>query len=58
MSDNYGGPEYEAVSGFGSNCGVDDLQAIAKAKKRALAKLRAVFAAEGEGGGDFCPAPA
>ena len=33
-------------------------QAIAKAKKRALAKLRAVFAAEGEGGGDFCPAPA
>ena len=33
VSDQYGGPEYEAVSGFGSNCGVDDLQAIAKANE-------------------------
>ena len=29
----YGGPEYEAVAGFGSNCGVDDLRAIAKANE-------------------------
>jgi aldehyde:ferredoxin oxidoreductase len=29
----YGGPEYEAVAGFGSNCGVDDLQAVAKANE-------------------------
>jgi aldehyde:ferredoxin oxidoreductase len=28
-----GGPEYEATAGFGSNCGVDDLQAIAKANE-------------------------
>ncbi|MBC7317517.1 MAG: aldehyde ferredoxin oxidoreductase, partial [Chloroflexi bacterium] len=27
----YGGPEYETVGSFGSNCGVDDLRAIAKA---------------------------
>ena len=27
----YGGPEYETVGAFGSNCGVDDLRAIAKA---------------------------
>ncbi len=33
MSDNYGGPEYEAVAGFGSNCGIDDLQAVAKANE-------------------------
>ena len=33
VSDQYGGPEYEAVSGFGSNCGIDDLQAIAKANE-------------------------
>jgi len=29
----YGGPEYEAISGFGSNCGIDDLQAVAKANE-------------------------
>ncbi len=29
----YGGPEYEAVAGFGSNCGVEDLAAIAKANE-------------------------
>lgn len=27
----YGGPEYETVGAFGSNCGVDDLRAISKA---------------------------
>jgi aldehyde:ferredoxin oxidoreductase len=27
----YGGPEYETVGSFGSNCGVDDVAAIAKA---------------------------
>ena len=27
----YGGPEYETVGAFGSNCGVDDIEAIAKA---------------------------
>jgi aldehyde:ferredoxin oxidoreductase len=29
----YGGPEYEAVAGFGSLCGIDDLQVIAKANE-------------------------
>jgi aldehyde:ferredoxin oxidoreductase len=29
----YGGPEYETVGAFGPNCGVDDLQAIAKANE-------------------------
>lgn len=33
VSPAYGGPEYEAVAGFGSNCGVDDLRAIAKANE-------------------------
>jgi aldehyde:ferredoxin oxidoreductase len=33
VSGAYGGPEYEAVAGFGSNCGVDDLQAVAKANE-------------------------
>jgi aldehyde:ferredoxin oxidoreductase len=33
VSSAYGGPEYEAVSGFGSNCGIDDLQAVAKANE-------------------------
>ncbi len=33
VSAAYGGPEYEAVAGFGSNCGIDDLQAIAKANE-------------------------
>jgi len=31
VSRAYGGPEYETVAAFGSNCGVDDLKAIAKA---------------------------
>lgn len=29
----YGGPEYESVGAFGSNCGVADLKAIAKANE-------------------------
>ena len=30
---DYGGPEYEAISGFGSNCGIGDLHAVAKANE-------------------------
>jgi aldehyde:ferredoxin oxidoreductase len=33
VSSAYGGPEYEAIAAFGSNCGVDDLQAVAKANE-------------------------
>ena len=33
VSDAYGGPEYETVEGFGGYCGVDDLQAVAKANE-------------------------
>jgi aldehyde:ferredoxin oxidoreductase len=33
VSNAYGGPEYEAIGGFGSNCGIDDLQAVAKANE-------------------------
>ncbi len=33
VSSEYGGPEYETVDGFGPNCGIDDLQAIAKANE-------------------------
>jgi aldehyde:ferredoxin oxidoreductase len=29
----YGGPEYETVGAFGSNCGIDDLPAISKANE-------------------------
>lgn len=29
----YGGPEYEAIAGFGSDCGIDDLQAVARANE-------------------------
>jgi aldehyde:ferredoxin oxidoreductase len=29
----YGGPEYETVASFGSNCGVDDLRAVARANQ-------------------------
>jgi aldehyde:ferredoxin oxidoreductase len=29
----YGGPEYEALAGFGSYCGIDDLKAVAKANQ-------------------------
>jgi aldehyde:ferredoxin oxidoreductase len=30
---DYGGPEYETVGAFGSNCGVDDIRAVAKANE-------------------------
>lgn len=33
VSSAYGGPEYEAVAAFGADCGVDDLQAVAKANE-------------------------
>jgi len=33
ISPAYGGPEYETVAGFTSNCGIDDLQAAAKANE-------------------------
>jgi aldehyde:ferredoxin oxidoreductase len=33
VSQAYGGPEYEAVAGFGSNCGISDIQATAKANE-------------------------
>ncbi len=33
VTDSYGGPEYETIAGFGSNCEVSDLQAIAKANE-------------------------
>ena len=33
ISQKFGGPEYEAVAGFGSNCGISDIQAVAKANE-------------------------
>ncbi len=33
VSRRYGGPEYETIGAFGSNCGVNDLKAIAKANE-------------------------
>ncbi len=33
VSTKYGGPEYETIAAFGSNCGVSDLQAVAKANE-------------------------
>ena len=33
VSGVYGGPEYETLEGFGGYCGIDDLQAIAKANE-------------------------
>ena len=33
----YGGPEYETLAAFGSNCGVNDLAAVAKANELAAA---------------------
>ncbi|MFC2038515.1 aldehyde ferredoxin oxidoreductase C-terminal domain-containing protein, partial [Chloroflexota bacterium] len=29
----YGGPEYEAIGSFGSNCGIDDIEAVSKANE-------------------------
>jgi len=31
VSRNYGGPEYETISGFGSGCGISDIKVVAKA---------------------------
>ena len=33
ISQAYGGPEYEAVAGFGSDCGIGDIQAVGKANE-------------------------
>ena len=33
----YGGPEYETIAALGSNCGIDDLKAIAKGSELAAA---------------------
>jgi len=33
VTKDYGGPEYETVAGFGSNCGIAYIQAIAKANE-------------------------
>ena len=33
VSRHYGGPEYETIAAFGSNCGISDLKAIAKANE-------------------------
>jgi aldehyde:ferredoxin oxidoreductase len=33
VSGAYGGVEYETLDGFGPNCGIDDLQAVAKANE-------------------------
>lgn len=33
VSRNYSGPEYESIGAFGSNCGVGDLKAVAKANE-------------------------
>lgn len=33
VDDRYSGPEYESIAGFGSNCGISDLRAVAKANE-------------------------
>ena len=33
IDEAYGGPEYEAMCGLGSNCGVDDVEAVVKANE-------------------------
>jgi aldehyde:ferredoxin oxidoreductase len=33
VSKEYGGPEYETVAGFGSNCGIGNIQAVARANE-------------------------
>jgi aldehyde:ferredoxin oxidoreductase len=33
VSRRYGGPEYETISAFGSNCGISDIKAVAKANE-------------------------
>jgi aldehyde:ferredoxin oxidoreductase len=34
VSETYDGPEYETVAGFGANCALGDIQAVAKANER------------------------
>ena len=45
VSRNYGGPEYESIGAFGSNCGIGDLKAIAKANEICDANTIDVIAA-------------
>jgi len=33
VDNRYSGPEYESIAGFGSNCGITDIQAVAKANE-------------------------
>jgi len=33
VSRRYGGPEYETISAFGSNCGIDDIKVVAQANE-------------------------
>lgn len=33
VDETYGGPEYEAIGSFGSNCGIDDIEAVSKANE-------------------------
>lgn len=33
VSRKYGGPEYESIAGFGSNCCIDDIKVVAKANE-------------------------
>ncbi len=33
VTDTYDGPEYEAIAGFGSNCGIFDIELVAKANE-------------------------
>ena len=45
VSRNYGGPEYESIGAFGSNCGIGDLKAVAKANEICDANTLDVIAA-------------
>jgi aldehyde:ferredoxin oxidoreductase len=45
VSRNYGGPEYESIGAFGSNCGIGDINAVAKAHEICDANTIDVIAA-------------
>ncbi|MGD8883899.1 MAG: aldehyde ferredoxin oxidoreductase C-terminal domain-containing protein, partial [Desulfobacterales bacterium] len=47
VSRKYGGPEYETVGAFGSNCGIGDLKAVAKAHEICDANTLDVISAGG-----------
>ncbi len=49
----YGGPEYESIGAFGSNCGIGDLKAIAKAHEICDANTIDVISAGGMISGAF-----